>query len=119
MWAKLLKPKIWLPIVLGLIVAGILAVMGENDDAPGLVMIGFVSAIGLLFYGAYNLAAESRRSLIAAAFFVSLSAFGVLHTIVVWLEGELDDSPGVGVLIVLISLCLGLIGLRFARKKDS
>jgi len=65
----------------------------------------------------YNIAAESRRSVIAAAFFLLLGAFGIMHTVVVWLEGELSDSPGVGVLIVLISLCLAAIGIRFLRNR--
>lgn len=117
MWVKFLKPKIWLPILLGLIIAGVLAAIGENDDAPMLTLLGFISTILLLFYGIYNVAAESKRSFIVGILLFVLSVVGIAHTIILWFEGEYSDSPGVGVLIVLISIGFTIVGAKFVRKR--
>ncbi len=118
MRADYLKPKIWLPILCGLSIVGIFVAIGENDDAPMFTLLGLISAILLLFYGIYNVAAESKRSLPVGILFFMLSAIGIALTIILWFKGEYSDSPGVCGLIVMISLGFGMVGAKFVRKRQ-
>jgi len=117
-WRKLSHRKIWLPLAAGLIIAGLLAYRREGDNNPWLTLIGFILSIGLLFYGFYNIAAASKRSVVTAAVLFVLAAAGVAHTLVFWFRGDLNDSPGVGGLIIIISICLAVIGVKFLRRRQ-
>lgn len=103
----LLKPRVWLPAFSGMLIGLVLFALGENDDAPGLVLIGFITAIILVFWGIYNAASGVKKRLIPAVLCFLLSAFGILWSIVLAIEGEFNDSPGILIFAGLI--CIGLL----------
>lgn len=112
----LLKPRVWVPTIMGLLIGLFLYIMGENDDAPGLVLIGFIAAIVLVFYGIYNAASGVKKGLIPAILCFCLCAFGVVGTIVLAVEGEFADSPGISIFIGLICLGLLMVGIKLIKN---
>ncbi|TCL54089.1 hypothetical protein EDD76_1225 [Kineothrix alysoides] len=112
----LLKPRVWLPATVGILIGTVLLIMGENDDAPGLVLIGFIAAIVLVFYGIYNAAAGVKKGLIPAILCFFLFAFGVFGTIALAIEGEFADSPGIIIFIGLICMGLLMVGIRLLKN---
>lgn len=114
-----LRPRVWLPAIVGLLIGSVLFIIGENDDAPGLTLIGFVAAIVLVFYGMYNAAEGVKKSLIPAVLCFVLCAFGVLGTIVLAIDGEFEDSPGISIFIGLICAGFLLVGIRLLKNRRS
>lgn len=112
----LLKPRVWLPALLGMLIGLVLFIIGENDDAPGLVLIGFVAAIVLVFYGIYNAASGVKKGLIPAILCLFLSAFDIIWTIVLAVEGEFSDSPGIIIFAGLICIGLLIVGIRLLKN---
>ena len=107
------SPRVWAPLAAGIIIAAVLYAMGENDDAPGLVLIGMLSAIILFFWGLYNAASATARAVIPALACWAIGGWGAVFTASIALDGEVSDAPGVGVLIALISAAFLLVGFRF------
>lgn len=110
------KLRVWLPALLGILIGLALFIMGENDDSPGLVLIGFIAAIVLVFYGIYNAAAGVKKGMIPAILCFFLSAFGVLWTIALAIEGEFSDSPGIIIFAGLICIGLLIVGIRLIKN---
>ena len=48
---KFFKPKVILPVILGIVIGGLLFALGENDDAPGLCAIGLSVGFILIMLG--------------------------------------------------------------------
>jgi hypothetical protein len=120
MWMKFMRPKVWLPTVIGLLVAGVLFLIGESDDdAPGLVLIGLIAAIILVFWGLYNAANGVKKGLIPAIGSFCLVAFGVLWTIILAIEGEFSDSPGMLIFAALIWVGLTVVGCRLLKSRKT
>lgn len=113
----LLKPRVWLPAAIGILIGLVLIIIGENDDAPGLMLIGFISAIVLVFLGIYNAASTVQKGIIPSILCFLLGAFGVVWTITLAIEGEFDDSPGLIIFAILICTGLFIVGLQFIKKK--
>lgn len=111
-----LKPRVWLPALLGILIGLVLFIMGENDDAPGLVLIGFIVAIVLVFCGIYNAAAGVKKGLLPAILCFFLSAFGVIWTVALAIEGEFGDSPGIIIFVGLICIGLLIVGIRLLKN---
>ena len=112
----ILKPRVWLPTLSGLLIGLVLFIMGENDDAPGLVLIGFIAAIVLVFWGIYNAAAGIKKGLIPAILCFLLSAFGVCWTVALYIDGEFADSPGISIFFGLICIGLVIVGVRLLKN---
>lgn len=113
---RFLKARVWLPAALGIAIGLVLFLLGENDDAPGLVLVGFVAAIILVFYGAYNAASEVKKGFVPAMLCFLLSALGAFWAIVLAVEGEFADSPGILLFVGLICLGLLVVGLRLLKR---
>lgn len=97
-------------------IGGTLFILGENDDSPGLVAIGFLAAIGLFFLGLHNVASTTTRARIPSLVCWSLGGFGALLTIAMACDREFSDAPGVAVAIALISGGFLVVGARFWHR---
>lgn len=111
-----LKPRVWLPALAGIFIGLGLFIAGENDDAPGLVLIGFIAAIVLVFYGIYNAATGVKKGLVPSLLCFFLCAFGVVWTVALAVEGEFSDSPGILIFAGLICIGLLIVGIRLLKN---
>lgn len=118
MMMKYSKPKVWLPIFLGVLIAGLLFLMGENDDAPGLVLIGFIVATISVFLGIYNAASETKKGFVPAILCFFLAVFGAVWTIILYFEGEFADTPGIIIFSAIICFGLLAVGIRLLKGRE-
>ena len=107
-----LNRKVWLPVMIGILIAVVLFIVGENDDAPGLGIIGITSAIVVFFYGLYNFVSYGQKSWIMAIMLILLSVLVTVFIIVLALDGEFVDSPGIAVFMAMIATALLGVGLK-------
>ncbi len=119
---KFIKPKVILPVILGIIIGGLLFALGEYDDAPGLCAIGLSAGFILIMIG-INKTGIIKKGLLAPILLLFFAAFIALITTSILLDGEFGDRPwysafGFGVVIVL--LLVGLFRIqKFKRSKSS
>jgi heme/copper-type cytochrome/quinol oxidase subunit 4 len=113
----LAKPHIYLPILFGVSIGAVLYALGENDDAPGLALIGFVLAIVLIFVGVYNAVSSLKKNLVVALACFCLSLSGIITTVVLYLDGEFNDTPGYMIFAGIIIIGLILVGIKSLRGK--
>jgi hypothetical protein len=89
---KFFKPRVILPIILGIIIGGLLFVLGEYDDAPGLCAIGLSVGFVLIMLGV-NKTGVIKKGLLAPILLLFFSAFITLLTTSILLDGEFGDKP--------------------------
>ena len=104
---ELVRPKILLPIFIGIILGFIFIFFRAIDDIPGL-SIGFVIlCFCLIYYGIYNINKINNKfkpNIIVPLLF---GIIGVIYALILLSKGEFEDSPGVSVLMG--ALCMGLM----------
>jgi hypothetical protein len=114
---KLLKPATMLPVIIGVVAGAILFILGYTDDAPGLSLIGLVVAFLLTMRGIYN-AGVVKKGLHAPIILFCFGAGGLFLSIILLLDGEFGNSPGlafIGVVIGVVLIVIGMIRLRKAK----
>ena len=116
---KFVKPTIMLPILMGVVVGVVLFMLGDADDAPGLSLMGLVAAFLLIMWGVYN-TGVIRKGFLTSIILLCFGAGGVLLSVVLLLDGEFEESPGIaliGVALGIILIAIGAIPLRKIRQK--
>ena len=117
---KFFKPKVILPIVLGIIIGGLLFAIGEYDDAPGLCAIGLSVGFILIMLGV-NKTGLIKKGLLAPILLLFFAAFSALLTTSILLEGEFGDMPwysAFGFAAAIVLLSAGLVRLRIFYKSQ-
>lgn len=100
-----LKVRVLLPILLGWALGGLLFMLGDADDAPGLSFIGLSVAFLLSMRGIYCAGVLPQGYCLP----IILLAFAVLMPVVLLLDGELEGieyvaltGEGTGLLLLLL-----------------
>lgn len=115
---KFIKPKIILPMVLGIIIGGLLFAFGEYDDAPGLCAIGLSFGFILIMLGIKNAGVIKKGWFVPILMFF-FAAFIALITTSILLDGEYGAKPWhsiFGYITAVVLLLIGLLIIRKARK---
>lgn len=103
-----LKVRVLLPILLGWALGGLLFMLGDADDAPGLSFIGLSVAFLLSMRGIYCAGVLPQGYCLPIILLV-FGAVGVLMPVVLLLDGELEGieylaltGEGTGLLLLLL-----------------
>lgn len=118
---KLFKPKVILPIFLGIIIGGLLFALGEYDDAPGMCAIGLSVGFVLIMLGV-NKTGIIKKGLLAPILLLFFSAFFALIITSILLDGEFGDKPwysAFGFAAAIVLLLIGLLRIRIFHKSKS
>lgn len=118
---KFLKPRVILPIILGIIIGGLLLNFGEYDDAPGVCAIGVSVGFVLIMFGAKN-TDVIKKGLFTPILLLFFSVFIALITTTILLDGEFGDKPwysAIGYVIAFILFLIGLLRIRILYKSKS
>ena len=117
---KLLKAKVILPIILGIIIGGLLFAIGEYEDAPGVCAFGISVAFILIIFGV-NKTGIIKRGLLSTILLLFFSAFIALITTSILLDGEFGDKPlfsAIGYVTAIGLLLIGSSRIRIFRKSQ-
>jgi hypothetical protein len=110
-YKQYVKPNIILPILSGIIIGSILFFFNELDNVPGLSPIGIVVSFCLVFFGVHNMSKinpKIKAKVIVPLFFGAAGIIAAIITVLIlFLNGEFTDSPGV--LLIGMALCMGLV----------
>lgn len=115
---RVLKPKAILFISLGIIIGGLLFVVGELDDAPGLCAIGLSVGFLLIMFGVNN-TGVIKKGLFAPILMLSFAAFIGIITTSILLEGEFGDKQwysAYGFVVAMVLLLMGFLRMRAFRR---
>jgi len=118
---KFFKLNVILPIILGIIIGGLLFVIGEYDDAPGMCAIGLSVGFILIMLGINN-TGIIKKGLLAPILLLFFSAFIALITTAILLDGEFGDKPwysAFGFVVAIVLLLIGLLRIRIFNKFQS
>lgn len=103
-----LKVRVLLPILLGWALGGLLFMLGDADDAPGLSFIGLSVAFLLSMRGIYC-AGVLPQGYCLPIILLAFGAAAVLMPVVLLLDGELEGieylaltGEGTGLLLLLL-----------------
>ncbi len=106
--------SVLLPAVIGLVTGSVLFWLGSMDDAPGLSLLGLALAFSLIMWGLYN-AGVIKKGFLVPIFLVSFGAGGIFVSVLLLLDGEFEDNPGmalIGVALGVVLICFGAIMTR-------
>lgn len=118
---KLITPAALTPMIAGVAIGALLFAFGYSQDAPGMCLIGLSIAFVLVMWGIYR-AGLIKKGFLSPIFLFCFGAGGIVLSIMLLLDGELEDSPGlalVGVAIGIVLIVLGAVRLRKARAVES
>ena len=118
---KFIKLKVILPVILGIIIGGLLFVLGEYDDAPGLCAIGLSIGFILIMLG-INKTGIIKKGLLAPILLLFFATFIALITTSILLDGEFADRPwysAFGFIAAIVFLLLGLFRIRIFQRSKS
>ena len=113
-----LRISVILPAVTGIIIGTVLFLLGEAEDAPGLCLIGLIIAFLLLMSGAYN-AGLVNKGQVSCILPFCFGAGGLFLSVVLQFDGELDETPAVfyiGLLLGVLLISLGFFNLMKYRR---
>lgn len=116
---KFAKPMTLLPILIGAAVGAILFMLGDADDAPGLILVGLAVGFLLIMCGVYNTGAI-KKGFLAPILMLCFGVGGILFSVILLLDGEFEESPGIaliGVALGAILIAIGMIRLRKAQVR--
>lgn len=114
---KFAKPVTLLPILIGVAVGALLYMLGDADDAPGLSLVGLVAAFLLIMWGVYN-AGVIKKGFLAPILLLCFGAGGILLSVVLLLDGEFEETPGIAFIGAALGVALIVIGtIRFRKAK--
>ena len=111
-----MKRPVVLPFFGGITLCAALYFTRIFDDIPGLPLLILILSFLLLYYGACNarkIKKESRLVIIAPLFF---GAAGLLWTALLFLNGELRESPGVFVVFNALHIGFLFVGVFNIKK---
>jgi drug/metabolite transporter (DMT)-like permease len=118
---KFAKPSVLLPIIIGVIIGVTLVILGGMVDPPGLRGIGITAALCLMSWGVYN-TGIIKKGMGISVLLLCFGAGGILLSIVLLIEGEFEESPGIALIGVALGSVLigtGIIMIRsFLRKNE-
>ncbi|MGI6712878.1 MAG: hypothetical protein ACOX4L_09250 [Bacillota bacterium] len=118
---KFFKPKVILPIILGIIISGLLFAVGEYDDAPGLCAIGLSVGFILIMFGV-NKTGINKKGLLAPILLLFFAVFIALITTSLLFDGEFGNKPwysAFGFVVAIVLLLMGLLRIRIFYKSKS
>jgi hypothetical protein len=104
---EIVKPKIVLPIFIGIIVGVVFIFVREIDDIPLLPLALVILCFGLFFYGVKNINKVNNKIKPKVIVPLLFGIFGVIYAFILLNKGEFEDSPGVSVL--MCAICIGLL----------
>lgn len=115
---RLLKTAVWLPVLVGIITGAVMIWVGCTNDAPGMCAMGAAVAFVLVLLGIRN-AGNIKEELFLPILLFAFGMGGILLSIVLLLDGEFGEAPGLGLIGIAIGigLCVGAIYLR-KRKSN-
>lgn len=117
---KIFKPKVILPIIIGIIIGGSLFALGEHDDAPGMCAIGLSVGFILIMLG-INKMGIIKKGLLAPIMLFFFAAFITLITTSILLDGEFGDKPwhsAFGFAVAIVLSIVGILRMRLFRKSN-
>lgn len=117
---RFIQPTTLLPIVIGVAVGVVLFMLGDADDAPGLSLIGFIAAFLLIMWGIYN-TGVMKKGFLAPTLLLCFGAGGAILSLVLLLDGEFEESPGmalIGVALGVVLIVMGIIRWRKAKLRE-
>ncbi len=112
---KFLKPAVLLPILIGAAVGIWLFVLGAVADAPGLSLIGLTAAFLLIMWGIRN-AGMIKKGFFLPILLFCFGAGGIVLSVVLLLDGEFEDSPGLALIGIALGIALIIAGAIRLRK---
>jgi hypothetical protein len=118
---RLFKPKVILPVILGIIIGGLLFVLGEYEDAPGICVIGLSVGFVLIMFGV-DKTGIIKKGLFAPILLLFFSFFIIFLTTILLLDGEFGDRAwysAFGYLAAVLLLLIGLLKIRILQKTES
>lgn len=115
---KGLNPTVWLLMLAGVLIGGVLFVFGVYDDAPGVCAIGLSVGFILIMLG-INKTGVIKRGLLAPILLFSFGVFAALLTTSILLDGEFESRPWlsfIGYALAVILLWIGVLRIRIFRN---
>jgi hypothetical protein len=104
---EIVKPKIVLPIFIGIIAGFVFIFVREIDAIPLLPFAFVILCFGFIFYGVKNISKVNNKIKPKVIVPLFLGIFGVIYAFTLLNKGEFEDSPGVFVL--MCAICIGLL----------
>lgn len=115
---KSLKPTVWLMMLAGMLIGGVLFAFGAYDDAPGVCAIGLSVGFILVMLG-INKTGVIKRGLLAPILLFFFGVFVALLTTSILLDGEFESRPWlslIGYALAVILLLIGVLRIRIFRN---
>ncbi len=109
-----------LPILAGILVGAVLFYLGDASDAPGLSLLGLTAAFLLIMWGVHN-TGVIEEGFLAPILWFCFGAGGILLSIVLLLDGEFEESPGlalIGIALGVVFIVIGALKLRKTRGRN-
>ncbi|NLY10740.1 MAG: hypothetical protein GX020_03515 [Firmicutes bacterium] len=107
-------------IILGIVTGGMLFVLGETNDAPGMCAIGVALGFILVMVGAVQ-AGIIKKRLLVPIILLFFSIFATMLTIALLAEGEFGSQPwisSIGFGLAIVLLLIGLQKILVFRKSN-
>lgn len=115
---KFIKPAVFLPILVGMIIGVVLFLWGDAQDAPGICLAGIAIAFVLCMWGIRN-AGVLKSNFFAPILLLSFGVGGIILTLVLLFDGEFGTVPGIAAVGIILSMALLAIGGRGLKKATS
>lgn len=115
---KGLKPAVWLMMLTGVLIGGILFAFGAYDDAPGVCAIGLSVGFILIMLG-INKTGVIKRGLLTPILLFVFGVFVALLTTSILLDGEFESRPWlslIGYALAVILLLIGVLRIRIFQN---
>lgn len=106
-----------LPILGGIAIGTVLFLLGDANDAPGLSLIGLAVAFMLIMWGMYH-GGVIKQGFLVPILGLCFGGGGILVSLVLLLDGEFEESPGmalIGVALGMVFIVIGALKLCKAR----
>lgn len=113
-----LKPTVWLMMLAGVFIGGVLFAFGAYDDAPGVCAIGLSVGFILIMLG-INKTGVIKRGLLLPILLFFFGVFVALLTTSILLDGEFESRPWlslIGYALAVILLFIGVLRIRIFRN---
>lgn len=112
---NILKPKVILPIIAGLLIGAAFFAVGYSEDAPGMCVLGISAAFLLILVGIHG-TGKVKAKILASIAFLCFGAGSVFLSVVLLQGGEFEDKPWIAAIGAAIGIALLTAGVRKFRK---